>query len=40
MNVSSVEKQKQELVSNAKNLTVISIIIHNAPEKEKFTWNN
>jgi hypothetical protein len=40
MSALSVEKQKQELVSNVKNKIVISIIILNVLEKEKYIWSN
>jgi hypothetical protein len=40
INALSVGKQKQEPVSSVKNKIVISIIILNALEKEKYIWNN
>jgi hypothetical protein len=40
MSALSVEKQRQELVSNVKNKIVISIIILNVLEKEKYIWSN
>ena len=40
INALSVGKQRQELVSNVKNKIVISIIILNALEKEKYIWSN